>query len=109
MALVVWFMLAAITWPTAGTAQAQEVGSAERGLQRAREACADCHLVVKEAGRSTIPGAPAFATVAMTPGLTRAALTAMLQTSHRTMPNVVIEGRDMNDIAAYILSLKERD
>ncbi len=40
----------------------------------------------------------------MTPGLTGAALTAMLQTSQRTMPNT-----DISDIVAYILSLKESE
>ena len=45
----------------------------------------------------------------MTPGLTGAALTAMLQSSHRTMPNIVIKGGDIADIVAYILSLKEND
>jgi len=91
------------------TAQAQQVGSAQRGLRLARNLCADCHLVVKEAGRSSIPQAPPFSTIAMTPGLTDAALTAMLQSSHRTMPNIVIKGGDIADIVAYILSLKEND
>ena len=106
---MVHFILAAMIWATATSAQAAQVGSAQRGLRLAREICADCHLVVKEAGRSTAPDAPTFATIAATPGLTSAALTAMLQTSHRTMPNVVIKGDDIGDIVAYILSLKESE
>lgn len=93
----------------ATAAQAQQAGSVQRGLRLARDTCADCHLVVNEAGRSVIPQAPPFATIAMTPGLTSTALTAMLQTSHRTMPNIVIKGDDIADIVAYILSLKESD
>ena len=38
--------------------------------------------------------------------MTRAALTAALRTSHETMPNVIIEGADIGDLVAYILSLK---
>ena len=101
------FIIAVLILTT--TAHAQRVGSAQRGLQLARNMCADCHLVVKEAGRSAVPQAPTFGTIAMTPGLTGAALTAMLQSSHRTMPNIVIQGDDTADIVAYILSLKEGD
>jgi hypothetical protein len=38
--------------------------------------------------------------------MTSIALTAALQTSHRTMPNVVIKGDDADNIVAYILSLQ---
>ena len=92
---------------TAGSAQAQQSGDAQQGLRLAREACAPCHLVVKEAGRSTNPDAPTFEAIAKTSGLTSAALTLMLQTSHNKMPNIVLKGDDLKDIVAYILSLKE--
>jgi len=99
------FIFVATIWATASNAQ--EVGNAQQGLRVAREVCADCHLVDKGAGRSTDANAPTFEAIATTPGLTSAALAAALQTSHRTMPNVVIKGDDANDIIAYILSLKE--
>jgi hypothetical protein len=66
---MVRFIIAAMIWATATNAQAAQVGSAQQGLRLAREICADCHLMVKEAGRSTIPGAPTFVTIAMTSGL----------------------------------------
>ena len=106
-AIVPLFLVGAVLVAT--VVQAQEAGSVQRGLRLARNTCADCHLVVKEAGRSALPQAPTFGTIAMTPGLTSAALTAMLQTSHRTMPNIVINPDDVADIVAYILSLKETD
>jgi mono/diheme cytochrome c family protein len=90
-----------------GSAQAQQSGNAERGLELAREICSECHLVDKAAGRSTNPDAPTFETVAKTPGLTGAALTVALRTSHPTMPNIVIKEDDSRDIVAYILSLKD--
>jgi hypothetical protein len=40
--------------------------------------------------------------------MTGAALTVALQTSHRSMPNVIIKGRDAQNIIAYILSLKRK-
>jgi mono/diheme cytochrome c family protein len=78
----------------AGSAQAQQPGNAERGLRLAREVCSQCHLVDKVAGSSTNPDAPPFETIAKTPGLTAAALTVALRTSHRTMPNIVIKEDD---------------
>ena len=109
MAPMVRFIIVATIWATASIAQAAQVGSAQQGLRVAREACAQCHLVDKVRGRSTNADAPTFETIAKTRGLTSAALATALQTSHRTMPNVVIKGDDANNIIAYILSLKERD
>jgi hypothetical protein len=37
------------------------------------------------------------------------ALSAALQTSHRSMPNVVLNGDDMANVIAYVLSLKASD
>jgi mono/diheme cytochrome c family protein len=91
----------------ASSVQAAEVVSAQRGLRVARESCSQCHLVVKETGRSTNPDAPTFESIAKTSGMTSAALIVALRTSHKTMPNVVIRGEDLNDVVAYILSLKD--
>ena len=88
-------------------AQAAQIGSAEQGLAIARARCAECHLIGKETGRSTNDNAPTFAKIADTPGMTAAALRAALNTSHRTMPNLVVEGDEADSIIAYILSLKD--
>jgi len=101
--------LAAAIGVTAAAAQAQEIGDARQGLRLAQAMCSECHLVDKVAGRSTNPAAPPFETIAKTPGLTSAALYSVLQSSHSTMPNLVIKGPDAKDIVAYILSLKEGD
>jgi mono/diheme cytochrome c family protein len=94
-------------YSAASGAQAQEVGNAQEGLKISQDACAECHLVVKAEGRSNNPNAPTFEAIARTPGLTRAALAAALQTSHRSMPNFIIKAEDADNIMAYILSLKE--
>ena len=41
-----------------------------------------------------------------TPGMNAMALSAALNTSHRSMPNFVLAPDEQSDIAAYILSLK---
>jgi mono/diheme cytochrome c family protein len=90
---------------SAATAQAAQIGSVEQGLAIARARCAECHLIVKEDGRSTNEKAPTFARIANIPGMTAAALRAALNTSHSTMPNLVITDDDADSIIAYILSL----
>jgi mono/diheme cytochrome c family protein len=73
----------------------------------ARERCGSCHLVVKEDGRSTNEKAPTFARIANTPGMSSAALRSALNTSHSSMPNLIIKDEDADSIIAYILSLRD--
>ena len=42
------------------------------------------------------------------PGMSVTALTVWSRTTHPTMPNLVIDPNDMDDLIAYILSLRER-
>src|SRR6516162_3354767 len=91
----------------AGSARTAQVGSAQQGHRLARSICSECHLVVKEAGRSNDPAAPTFEAIANTPGLTAATLASALQTSHKTMPNIVLRDDDLSDIIARILSLRD--
>ena len=90
-----------------GSGHAAQVGSAQQGLRLARAICSECHLVVKEAGRSNDPAAPTFVAIANTPGLTAATLASALQTSHKAMPNIVLRDDDLSDIIAHILSLRD--
>lgn len=92
---------------SATAVHAGQMGGTEQGLAIAREICADCHLVVKERGRSKNENAPTFAAIANTPGMTAAALRAALNTSHRKMPNLVLKDGESDSIIAYILSLKD--
>ena len=48
----------------------------------------------------------AFRDVADTPGMTRTALRAFLLTSHPKMPNLILTPEQMDDVTAYILSLR---
>jgi len=92
---------------SAPPAQAEQIGSAEQGLTIARERCGSCHLVVKEDGRSTNEKAPTFAKIANTPGMSSAALRSALNTSHSSMPNLIIKDEDADSIIEYILSLRD--
>jgi hypothetical protein len=99
-------VIAALATVAVGGVKAQEIGQPLRGLEKAQQLCADCHAVRKDQARSPNPGAPRFETIAAVPGMTATALYSALQSSHRSMPNIMIEPSDTMHIVAYILSLK---
>lgn len=86
-------------------AAAQERGDPKQGLVTAKETCVLCHEISGER-RSPAADAPSFYKLANTPGVNAMALRVALQTSHKRMPNIVLVGKERDDIIAYILSLK---
>ena len=77
------------------------------GLAVARQLCSECHDVERSLQpRSPNTAAPAFVTVANVPGMTGMALSAALQSSHRSMPNVMLDANQLSSIVAYVLSLR---
>jgi mono/diheme cytochrome c family protein len=99
---VVAIALSASTGPGA----AQQVGDPHAGLDLAQRLCAQCHAVSKDEGPSPNANAPRFQAIASIPGMTTTALSAALNTSHRTMPNIILDAEQQANIIAYILSLK---
>jgi mono/diheme cytochrome c family protein len=89
-----------------GPGEAQEIGQASHGLAPAQRLCAECHAIEKRYARSPNANAPRFQAIASTPGMTAIALTAALNTSHHSMPNIVLAADEQADIIAYILNLK---
>ena len=88
--------------------KAEELGDRTRGLEYAKKNCASCHSVSPHEGQSIVSDAPDFVSVANTPGMTPTAIRVWLQAaSHPTMPNIVIEGQQLRNLTAYILSLKD--
>jgi cytochrome c len=85
---------------------AQEAGEPQAGAAYAKQYCAKCHAIADE-DASPEHTAPRFKDVANTSGMTATALTVWLQTSHPTMPNIILEPNDMSNVVAYILSLKD--
>jgi mono/diheme cytochrome c family protein len=91
---------------TASQIRAQDVSEQLKGATFAQQVCAECHAVQPGQPRSPNGQAPTFETVAKTPGMTGIALTAILRTSHRTMPNIILANDDLRNVIAYIMSLK---
>jgi mono/diheme cytochrome c family protein len=84
---------------------AQE-GDVSRGAEIARNVCSACHAVSTRSAMSRNAEAPPFWKLAGTPGMTSIALSAALMTSHRSMPNIILDPEERRDVIAYILSLK---
>jgi len=88
-------------------AKAEEPGNPGQGLAYAQKHCAECHGVEAADDFSPNLDAPRFVIVANVPGTTARALVVWLQTSHPTMPNLMIEPEDRDNVVAYIMSLRE--
>lgn len=98
--------IAIVESATVTATHAQE-GDSQRGLTVVQVICASCHAV-RRGERSPNINAPAFTTIADVPGMTAVALQVTLQTSHKTMPNIVLSDDARRDVIAYILSLKSK-
>jgi len=80
-------------------------GNVEAGRRLASQWCSGCHAVEpKTVGLF----AADFAEIAKLPSTTALSLKVFLQTSHRNMPNFILQPDEAGDIVAYILSLKRK-
>jgi len=86
---------------------AEDPGDPQAGFNMAQQVCSKCHGISAEP--SPLPQAPRFREVADQKGMTGTALTVWMQTSHPTMPNIVLTKPETLDVVAYILSLKGRE
>jgi mono/diheme cytochrome c family protein len=102
---VVVIVLVQFSIGQASSAESQS-GDPGAGAAYAQQVCAKCHAIDRT-GISPEPKAPPFKDVANTPGMTETALTVWLRTSHPTMPNIIVEPADIDNVIAYILSLKD--
>jgi mono/diheme cytochrome c family protein len=99
-------LLLVIMFATSAMAEAQEPGNVIRGEAYARQRCAECHAIDRQTEYSPVRAAPRFERLANTPGMTGMALTAWLYSSHKTMPNLIVRDENLDDLVAYIRSLK---
>ncbi len=90
----------------AGAPSLAQSADVDRGRQQASHLCSDCHAVGPLADPGAARVGPPFSEVAKTKGMTAMALSVWLQTSHPTMPNIMLTPETREDIIAYILSLR---
>ena len=105
-----------LLWPSVAAAalavdqaRSESSGDPADGRILARQICSECHAIERTQERSANPAAPRFEVIANIPGMTGTALAATLQTSHKTMPNVLFSPSQRDNIIAFILSLKRAD
>jgi mono/diheme cytochrome c family protein len=76
-----------------------------RGQALAKQWCSQCHGIGPSESSLT-PKIPSFSEIAAEPSVTEPSLRVFLRTSHSTMPNLILNQDDTDDIVSYILSLK---
>ena len=94
---------------TAGPAlaQGQELpGDPAAGRVLAEELCSACHAIPGQGPVLEAPSAPPFQALAADPAVTGIVLTAYLRTLHPP-PTFVLNEEQLNDVVAYILSLRD--
>jgi cytochrome c2 len=84
----------------------QELGNAKQGQMLADTVCSECHAVKKTALRSPNNHAPTFTSIANTPGMSPMAVRVWLRSAHREMPNLVLKEDEVDNIIAYLQTLK---
>jgi mono/diheme cytochrome c family protein len=84
-----------------------DMASASMGRAYAEENCASCHAVTAGQTRSPNPAAPTFETAANTPGMTSMAFNVWLQTPHPSMPNLIVGPDHIDDLSAYLATLRK--
>ena len=88
------------------TDNAAGVGDAAYGRGLAIRWCSSCHLVTTDQLRSK-PGAPPFATIAQSQDFNADRLARLMLAPHPNMAKLALSRAAVDDIAAYILSLKK--
>lgn len=96
-----------ILTPSMRQAVAQDAGTPEAGHKLAQTWCVNCHVIDPTQRQGTSNGAPPFAAVARMKSTTFMGLKAFLQTPHDRMPDLHLSRDEIDDVAAYILSLKK--
>lgn len=85
-------------------AAAQDV---ERGHQLAQRWCSGCHTVERTPAAARADGIPTFPAVAAMAGMSADRLRAAMNPTHGRMPDLSLSKRDQDDLATYILSLRQ--
>ena len=80
--------------------------SSAAGHRLAEAWCRDCHAIDAATAAERGNGPPDFTVIANRASTTALSLKVFFQTSHRSMPNLIIAPDQADDLASYILSLK---
>ena len=79
----------------------------ENGANIARRWCANCHTVERTPAGARADSVPSFIAIANRPTTSRQSLRAAMTAEHGRMPNFALTNAEVNDLSAYILSLRK--
>ena len=106
-ALMVMALLVSVSpGPSSVPANSQEIGNAAAGKQLAERWCSSCHVVGPATTQGTSNGAPPFIAVARMASTTAMSLRAFLLTPHARMPDLHLSQDEIDNLTAYILSMR---
>ncbi len=104
-----WVLLLAIIGATVAlprSAVGQQIaGSTDRGRDLATTWCGGCHLVDQNQ-RVARDAVPTFRSIAAMKSTTSLSLHVFLQTPHTRMPDWRLTNQEIDDVVAYILSMR---
>ena len=83
-----------------------EPGDARSGQRLAAAWCANCHQVAPGGPGPVSDAAPQFQAIMRMPSTTSMSLRVFLQTPHANMPDYRLTREQMDDLVAYMLSLR---
>ena len=95
--------LALLTLQAGSASAAQDAMLVQQGKLLAQSMCAECHTFGGTI-RSDRPS-PDFAAIGAMPSTTALSLRVFLQSSHANMPNLILEGPQIEALSAFILDL----
>jgi mono/diheme cytochrome c family protein len=104
--IIVPSMFAVLLIASLRTLAAQESGDVAAGRHMANDWCSSCHVVGPTAERGNSTGAPTFTAIAAMKSTTPMALKVFLQTPHSRMPDLHLSRSEIDDLTAYIVSLR---
>jgi len=79
------------------------------GRKLAEVTCSECHQIDAESHNPEArSGAPSFVAIGGMSSMTELAIKVFLQSSHPTMPNIILTRQEIDSIAAYIKSLARK-
>jgi mono/diheme cytochrome c family protein len=89
-------------------AGAQQVGDPQAGRRLAEAWCSQCHVIGPGAPGPASDAVPTFPAIARMASTTEMSLRVFMQTPHPPMPDIQLSRQQLDDVVAYILSLRGR-
>jgi mono/diheme cytochrome c family protein len=105
-ALHAGFLLTALLAASPAYSATAQAGDPDAGHTLVEKWCANCHIVDSAQKQGSSTGAPTFDAIAQMKSTTEMGLHVFLQTPHDRMPDLHLTRNELDDVSAYILSLR---